>query len=110
MCRGWVTRVGWVFVLIALAAAILTSAASREPFEPRLVRLEAHKALPALPLEQESPEINALMLHYASDQALWMSAWLAVMLHGDLAREVLLACAWRQWRARPTWWYATPAW
>lgn len=91
MCRGWVTRVGWVFVLIALAAAILTSAASHEPFEPRLVRLEAHKALPALPLEQESPEINALMLHYASDQALWMSAWLAVMQHGDLAREVLLA-------------------
>ena len=30
MCRGWVTRVGWVFVLIALAADRLTSAASRE--------------------------------------------------------------------------------
>ena len=94
MGRGLVMRArrGLFIVAVALlAATLLSAAASHEPFEPRLVRLEAHKALPALPLEQESPEINALMLHYASDQALWMSAWLAVMQHGDLAREVLLA-------------------
>ena len=41
-------------------------------------------------LEQESPEINALFLAYSSDQALWMSGSLAILRHGDLARETLI--------------------
>ena len=61
-----------IILLIAITIAALASVlASREPFETRLVRLEAAQALPSLEsmLEQESPEINALFLAYSSDQA-----------------------------------------
>lgn len=82
-----------IMVLTAIFVAGLASAlASKEPFEARLVRLEAERALPSLEssLQQESPEINALFLSYASDQALWMSGFLAILRHGDVAREVLV--------------------
>jgi len=82
-----------IILLIAITIAALASVlASREPFETRLVRLEAAQALPSLEsmLEQESPEINALFLAYSSDQALWMSGSLAILRHGDLARETLI--------------------
>ena len=82
-----------VMALVAvLVAGILSAAASHEPFEARLVRLEVDKTLPALAptLREESPEINALFLSFASDQALWMSASLAIMRHGDIARSTLL--------------------
>ncbi|WP_249978868.1 hypothetical protein [Vreelandella olivaria] len=81
---------------IMLAAAIvlaggLAAQASSEPFESRLVRLEAQRALPALEtsLREESAELNAIFLHYAADQALWMSAHLAILRYGDMARSVL---------------------
>ena len=84
----------WLFiVLVAMAlAGLLSQTASDEPFEETLVRLEVERALPALEptLQEESAEINALFLHYASDQALWMSAALAIMRHGDIARSTLL--------------------
>lgn len=86
--RPWQLIVG-----VAIAAAVLLSAvASHEPFEAKLVRLEAQQALPALTpmLKQASPEVNALLLGYSSDQALWMSASLAMLRHGDIAREVLV--------------------
>lgn len=82
-----------IIVLTAIVIAGLASAvASHEPFESQLVRLEAKRALPVLEptLEQESPEINALFLSYADDQTLWMSASLAILRHGDAAREVLI--------------------
>ncbi|WP_386083159.1 hypothetical protein ACFIOZ_08030 [Vreelandella sp. F11] len=82
-----------IIVLIALVLAGLASAvASHEPFESKLVRLEAQRALPSLEasLQQESPEINALLLSYSSDQALWMSASLAMLRHGNIARDVLV--------------------
>ncbi|WP_232710693.1 hypothetical protein [Halomonas sp. 18071143] len=41
-------------------------------------------------LEQETPEINALFLSYANEQAMWMSASLALIRHGDIARSVLV--------------------
>ncbi|UYO74051.1 hypothetical protein M0220_14385 [Halomonas qinghailakensis] len=73
-------------------AGLLSAAASHEPFDSRLVRLEAQQALPALAstLEQESPDINALFLSYAADQALWMSASLAILRYGDSARSALV--------------------
>ncbi|CAM4192946.1 hypothetical protein VRRI112168_17485 [Vreelandella rituensis] len=84
----------WRVILVAtiLAAGILTAVASYEPFDAKLVRLETQRALPALAptLAQESPEINVLFLGYAADQALWMSASLAMLRHGDVAREVLV--------------------
>lgn len=84
----------WLFiVLVAMAlAGLLSLTASDEPFEETLVRLEVERALPALEstLQEESAEINALFLHYASDQALWMSAALAIWRHGDIARSTLL--------------------
>ncbi|MFO7764507.1 MAG: hypothetical protein R6V61_12335 [Wenzhouxiangellaceae bacterium] len=75
-------------VIAGLASAL----ASNEPFESRLVRVEAERALPSLAswLQQESPEINALFLTYASNQALWMSGSLAILRYGDVAREVLM--------------------
>lgn len=82
-----------IVVLIAMVIAGLASAvASHEPFEAKLVRLEAQRVLPSMKasLERESPEINALFLNYASDQALWMSASLAIFRHGDIARSTLL--------------------
>ena len=84
----------WLFiVLVAMAlAGLFSQTASHEPFEETLVRLEVERALPALEstLQEESAEINALFLHYASDQALWMSAALAIWRHGDIARSTLL--------------------
>ncbi|CAN0589513.1 unnamed protein product [Ectocarpus sp. 12 AP-2014] len=74
-------------MVIAGLASVL---ASHEPFESRLVRLEAERALPALELQHESAEINALFLSYAADQALWMSASLAIIRHGDIARSALV--------------------
>ncbi len=85
-----------VMVLVAvLIAGTLSAAASHEPFEAKLVRLEVEQTLPALAstLREESPEINALFLSFASDQALWMSASLAIMRHGDTARERLSSLA-----------------
>ncbi len=93
MRQGWSIRAGWLMVAIAiLVAGILTTVASHEPFESKLVRLEALRALPTLEasLEQASPELNALFLSYADDQALWMSASLAILRHGDRARDVLV--------------------
>lgn len=93
MRQGWSIRAGWLMVAIAiLVAGILTTVASHEPFESKLVRLEAQRALPTLEasLEQASPELNALFLSYADDQALWMSASLAILRHGDRARDVLV--------------------
>lgn len=83
----------WQLIMLTaiLVAGLLSAAASHEPFDARLVRLEVQRALPALEptLEQESPEINALFLSYANDQALWMSASLALIRHGDIARSAL---------------------
>lgn len=87
--RPWQITVLTAIVIAGLASAM----ASHEPFEARLVRLEAQRALPSLAssLQHESLEINALFLNYASDQALWMSGALAILRHGDTAREVLVA-------------------
>ncbi|MGE6605973.1 hypothetical protein ACQKE4_05565 [Halomonas sp. NPDC076908] len=93
MRTGWSIRTGWLIVATAiLVAGVLTSMASQEPFESKLVRLEAQRALPSLEasLEQDTPEINALFLSYADDQALWMSASLALIRHGDIARSALI--------------------
>ncbi|MBD3897728.1 hypothetical protein IEI94_17870 [Halomonas sp. ML-15] len=82
-----------IMVLVAvLSAGVVSAAASHEPFEAKLVRLEVERTLPAIApsLREESPEINALFLSLASDQALWMSASLAMMRHGDIARSTLL--------------------
>ncbi|PJX15506.1 hypothetical protein CWI66_01540 [Halomonas sp. 141] len=86
-------RTGWLIVATAiLVAGVLTAAASHEPFDDRLVRLEVQRAFPVLEttLEQETPEINALFLSYANEQAMWMSASLALIRHGDIARSVLV--------------------
>ena len=84
----------WLFiVLVAMAlAGLFSQTASHEPFEETLVRLEVERALPALEptFQEESAAINALFLHYASDQALWMSAALAILRHGDIAQSTLL--------------------
>ncbi|MFP3343074.1 hypothetical protein R0J87_11235 [Halomonas sp. SIMBA_159] len=84
----------WLLIVLAVMAlaGLFSVTASHEPFEETLVRLEVERALPALEptLQEESAEINALFLHYASDQALWMSASLAILRHGDIARSVLL--------------------
>lgn len=81
-----------IALVAILIAGLLSFAASHEPFESKLVRLEVERALPALEstLQQESAEINALFLSYASDQALWMSASLAIFRHGDIARSILV--------------------
>jgi len=82
-----------IAALSAIVTAGLASAmASHEDFESRLVRVEAERALPSLAswLADESPEINALFLNYASDPPLWMSASLAIVHHGDVAREVIV--------------------
>ncbi|WP_404466436.1 hypothetical protein [Vreelandella aquamarina] len=82
----------WIALVAIVMAGLLTVTASQKPFEEALVRLEVERALPALEptFQEESAEINALFLHYASDQALWMSASLAILRHGDIARSVLL--------------------
>lgn len=84
----------WLSIVLSalVAGGVLTAVASHEPFEPRMVRLEAQRALPSLAptLAEESPEINALFLSYADEPALWAAAWLAIRNHGDLAREALL--------------------
>ncbi|MAP34666.1 MAG: hypothetical protein CME75_02500 [Halomonas sp.] len=93
MRTEWSLRSRWLIVVTAiLVAGVLTAVASHEPFESKLVRLEVQRALPALELtlEKESTELNALFLSYAADQALWMSASLAILRHGDIARSVLL--------------------
>lgn len=82
-----------LMVLVALlVAGVVSATASHEPYEARLVRLEVQRTLPDLApmLREESPEIGALFLGFASDQALWMSASLAIMRHGDIARSTLL--------------------
>ncbi|MGM0543704.1 MAG: hypothetical protein ACQERP_07515 [Pseudomonadota bacterium] len=86
--RPWQRLVAAAIVLAGFASAL----ASHEPFESKLVRLEAQRALPPLEasLKQETPEVNALFLTYADDQALWMSAALAIWQHGDVARDVLV--------------------
>ncbi|WP_447955771.1 hypothetical protein [Vreelandella sp. EE7] len=81
-------------VIIALAvvtAGLLATLASSDAFEPRLVRLEAQRALPSLQasLDEESAAVNAVFLHYADDPALWMNAHLALARYGDIARETL---------------------
>lgn len=86
--RPWLIIVVSAVVIAGLASAV----ASHEPFETKLVRLEAQRALPVLAssLKQESPELNALFLSYAENEALWMSASLAILRYGDVAREVLV--------------------
>ncbi|MCA1773473.1 MAG: hypothetical protein LC677_13060 [Halomonas sp.] len=81
-----------LMVLVAIVVAGVASAlASHEPFESKLLRLEAQRALPSieLTLQHESLELNATLLSYSHDQALWMSAYLALDRHGDVARAVL---------------------
>ena len=86
--RPWQLIVMTAMVVAGLATAV----ASHEPFDAKLVRLEAQRALPTLKdsLQQETPAINALFLNYADDQALLMSASLAMLRHGDVARDVLV--------------------
>ncbi|MEL7979479.1 hypothetical protein AAG584_05510 [Vreelandella titanicae] len=86
--RPWQIMVVTAIVIAGLASTL----ASHEPFESKLVRLEAQRALPSLEaaLQQETAELNALFLSYADDQALWMSASLAILRHGDMARDVLV--------------------
>lgn len=85
----------WLIIVVTavVSAGLASAVASHEPFEAKLVRLEAQRALPVLEssFEQESPEINALFLSYAADKALWMGASLAILRYGDVAREVLVA-------------------
>ncbi|WP_244264844.1 hypothetical protein, partial [Vreelandella boliviensis] len=86
--RPWQMIVVTAIVIAGLASTL----ASHEPFESKLVRLEAQRALPSMEasLQQETPELNALFLSYATDPALWMSASLAILRHGDKARDVLV--------------------
>ncbi len=86
-------RTGLMLLTAALVmAGALSVLASNETFEPRLVRLETARALPSIEAElaHEPADINALFLHYADEQALWMSAHLAILRHGDTAREALV--------------------
>jgi len=80
---------GLAAVLIAAAASFLSTS---EPLPEKLVRVETERALPSMSalLKDESPELNLLFLNYASDRQLWMSAALALLNHGDAAREILL--------------------
>ncbi|MBP5980464.1 MAG: hypothetical protein KA748_09665 [Halomonas sp.] len=89
--RLWLT----MLVMATALAGGLSVLASNESFEPRLVRLEAQRTLPSIEasLAQESAELNAIFLHYADDQALWMSAHLAILRYGDIARVALLEYA-----------------
>ncbi|WP_447553252.1 hypothetical protein [Vreelandella sp. EE22] len=86
-------RTGLMLLVAALVMAGGFSAlASNEAFEPRLVRLETARTLPSIEasLAKESADINALFLHYADDQALWMNAHLMILRYGDNARDVLI--------------------
>ncbi len=79
-------------VAILVLAGLATTLSSSDPFEVQLVRIEAQEQLPSIApaLREESAEINALFLSYADRPALWMSAYLAMEKHGDLARQMLL--------------------
>ena len=82
-------------VIALVLAGGLSALASSEAFETRLVRMETQQALPSIKatLAQESADLNAVFLHYASDQALWMNAHLAILRYGDIARIALLEYA-----------------
>ncbi|RUR28136.1 hypothetical protein [Vreelandella nanhaiensis] len=84
-----------VLVIALVLAGGLSALASSEAFETRLVRMETQQALPSIKatLAQESADLNAVFLHYASDQALWMNAHLAILRYGDIARVALLEYA-----------------
>lgn len=79
-------------LLVGALAALTTTMTSADPFEDRLIRLQAQEKIPSIAgsLQQESPQINALFLSYANRPPLWMSASLAIEKHGDLARRLLL--------------------
>lgn len=86
-------RLGLLVVLfLGALAALTTTVTTSDPFEVRLVRLQAQEKIPSIAdsLQQESPSINALFLSYANCPSLWMSASLAIEKHGDLARRMLL--------------------
>ncbi|WP_251978762.1 hypothetical protein [Salinicola avicenniae] len=80
-----------MLVIALLLAGLLTATASTAPFGDRLLRLEAQWALPAMSTElaNESPAIHAVFVSYADEPALWMSARLALLRHGPLARRAL---------------------
>ncbi|WP_236995610.1 hypothetical protein [Vreelandella populi] len=85
-------RTGLMLLVAAMVmAGTLSVLASNEAFEPRLVRLETARALPSIEasLAQEPADINALFLHYADEEALWMNAHLAILRYGDSARGAL---------------------
>ncbi|WP_204352652.1 hypothetical protein [Salinicola halophilus] len=87
-------KIALATLVVALGlAAVLSVTDSAESFDERLIRLEAKQALPELApaLASESAPVNALFLDYADTPALWMSAQLAILNHGEVAREVLLA-------------------
>ena len=87
----------WLMMLVTaiVLAGGLSVLASSESYEPRLVRLEAQRTLPSIEasLAHESAGINAMFLHYADDQALWMSAHLSILRYGDIARQALVEYA-----------------
>lgn len=82
-----------ILVLSAIMFAVaMTARSPTDSLPDRIVRTEAERALPSIAeeLQDETPELNLLFLNYAPDRVLWMSASLAVLRHGDVAREVLL--------------------
>lgn len=81
-----------VVLLVGALAALATTMTTADPFEDRLIRLQAQEKIPSIAgsLQQESPQTNALFLSYANRPSLWMSASLAIEKHGDLARRLLL--------------------
>ncbi|PRY66211.1 hypothetical protein B0H98_101189 [Vreelandella songnenensis] len=89
-------RSGLLVLIVAVGLAGGFSAlASTDTYAPRLMRLEARSALPSIEasLAQESAALNSVFLAYAEDQPLWMSAHLAILRYGDIARAALLEYA-----------------
>ncbi|MBZ5486594.1 hypothetical protein HW452_03550 [Halomonas aquamarina] len=84
-----------VLIVAVVLAGGLSALASTDTYAPRLMRLETRQALPAIEtsLAQESAALNGVFLAYAEDQPLWMSAHLAILRYGDIARAALLEYA-----------------
>jgi len=81
-------------ILLSLGAAV--AIAATEPaarFDEQLIRVQTAELLPghAEALRAEPVEIQALLLDYGDDETLLLQARLALLTHGPLAREILIA-------------------
>lgn len=78
-----------IFLIALILAMILNLLQNSRPLEQQLIELNAEQNLPYLNLSNESAETQAILVDYSDNQALVLTAWLALKQYPKITEKII---------------------